>query len=88
MISNIFKQNHHIRFHKFNHYFKSLSFTLDTLNPICSCGTVETTLHYLLYCPNFSNERLTLFHILQNIDGNISSKDDSNTSKMFLFGKQ
>ena len=45
----------HLRFHKFKHSFQ------DTLNSICNCGTVETTIHYLLHWPNFSNERLTLF---------------------------
>ena len=38
------------------------------------------------YCPNFSNERLTLFNKLQSIDENILSKDDSNISKVLLFG--
>ena len=59
-----------LRFHKFKHSFQ------DTLNPICNCGTVETTNRYLLHCPNFSNESLTLFHHkLQSIDENILSKD-------------
>ena len=44
----------HLQFHKFKHSFQ------DTLNSICNCGTVETTVHYLLHCPNFSNERLIL----------------------------
>ena len=70
----------HLRFHKFKHSFQ------DTLNPICNCGTVETIIHYLLLCPNFSNERLTLFNKLQSIDENILSKDDSNISKVLLFG--
>ena len=48
----------HLRFHKFKHSFQ------DTFNPICNRGTVETTIHYLLLCPNFSNERLTLFNKL------------------------
>ena len=30
----------HLRFHKFKHNFQ------DTLNPICRCGTAETTIHY------------------------------------------
>ena len=51
-----------LRFHKFKHSFQ------DTLNPTCCCGTVKTTIHYLLHCPNFSNERLTLFNKLQSID--------------------
>ena len=61
----------HLRVHKFKHSFQ------DTLNPICSCGTVERTIHYLLLCPNFSNERLSLFNKLQSIDENILSKTES-----------
>ena len=70
-----------LRFHKFKHNFQ------DTLKHICSCGTVETTIHYLLHCPNFSNERLTLFSKLQSIDEHIFSKDDSNIAKVLLFGE-
>ena len=70
----------HLRFHKFKHSFQ------DTSNPICNCGTVETTVHYLLHCPNFSNERLTFFYKLQSIDANIVSKDNSNISKLLLYG--
>ena len=70
----------HLRFHKFMHSFQ------DTLNPICNCDTVETIVHYLLHCPNFSNERLTFFDKLQSIDANILSKDDSNISKLLLDG--
>ena len=47
---------------------------------------METTIHDLLHCPNFSNERLTLFNKLQSTDGNILSKDDSRISKALLFG--
>ena len=68
----------HLPFHKFKYNFQ------ETLNPICSCGTVERTIHYLLHCPNFSNERL--FKKLQSIDENILSKDDSNILKVLLFG--
>ena len=53
---------------------------------ICNCGSVETTIHYLLHCPNFSKERLTLFNKLKSIDENILSTDDSNISKVLLFG--
>ena len=70
----------HLRFHKFKHSFQ------DTSNSICSCGTVEATVHYLLHCPNFSNETLTFFKNLQSIDENILSKDDSNISKVLLYG--
>ena len=48
----------HLRFRKFKHRFQ------DKLSPIRNCGTAETTIHYLLYCPNFSNEKLTVFNKL------------------------
>ena len=70
----------HLRFHKFKHSFQ------DTLNHICNCGTVETTVHYLLHYPNFSNERLILFNKLQSTDENVLSKADSNISKVLLCG--
>ena len=47
---------------------------------------METTIHYLLHCLNFSNERLTLFNKLQSTDGNILSKEDFRISKALLFG--
>ena len=70
----------HLRFHKLKHNFQ------DTLTPTCGCGTVETTIHYLLHCPNFSNERLTLFNKFQSIDENILSKTDTKVPKVLLFG--
>ena len=71
----------HLRFHKFKHSFQ------DTLNPTCKI-TVEITVHYLLYCLTFSNERLTFLNKLRSIDANILSKDDSNISKVLLYGDQ
>ena len=38
----------HLRFHEFKHNFQ------DTLNSTCCCGTVETTIHYILHSPNLS----------------------------------
>ena len=50
----------HLHEHKFKHRFQ------DTLNPLCSCGKeVETTFHFLLSCPNYSDERLTLLSKLE-----------------------
>ena len=42
----------HLWFQNFKHSFQ------DTWSPICDCWAVETTIQYLLYCPNLSNERL------------------------------
>ena len=45
----------HLRYYKFKHNF------LDSINSLCSCGSnIETTLHFLLYCPNFIECRNTL----------------------------
>ena len=42
----------HLREHKFKHSFQ------DSLNPLCFCGNeIETSVHYLLHCPNYTNER-------------------------------
>ena len=71
----------HLHEHKFWWNFQ------DTLNPICSCGDdIETTIHYLLYCPNYLDERRTLLGNLQSIGGNIHNKNNSQISKLLLFG--
>ena len=71
----------HLREHKFRHNFQ------DSLNPICSCGeNIETTTHYLLHCPNYLNERMSLWNNLQNIDENILDRSYSRLSEILLFG--
>ena len=68
----------HLREHKFRHNFQ------DTLNPICSCGDdIETTIHYLLHCPNYLDERRTLLDNLQSIGENIHDKNDSKSQNCF-----
>ena len=47
----------HLREHKFEHNFQ------DCLNPICLFGNeIENSTHYLLHCPTYTNERLTLLN--------------------------
>ena len=71
----------HLRDHKSKHSF------LDCLNPICCCGKdIETTLHYLLHCPIFSDERLIFFNNIRSIDENVLSGSDSRISETLLFG--
>ena len=66
----------HLREHKFKHGFQ------DILNPLCSCGKeVETTFHFLLSFPNYSDERLTLLSKI----GNIKSTN-SQITQVFLYG--
>ena len=69
LITKLRREIRHLRFQKFKYIFQ------DTLNPTCNSGNVETTVHYLLHCPNFSKERLTFFNKLQSIDANTLSKE-------------
>ena len=67
--------------HKFRHNFQ------DTLDPICSCGDgIETTIHNLLHCPNYLDERRTLLGNLQNIEEKTQDKNDLELSELPLFG--
>ena len=44
----------HLREHNFKHNFQ------DCLNSLCLCGNeIETSTHYLLHCPTYTNEILT-----------------------------
>ena len=53
----------HLRCHKFKHNF------LDTINPLCSCGSdIETTLRFFLYCSNFMECRNTLLSEISEIN--------------------
>ena len=71
----------HLRKHKFRLNFQ------DTLNPIWSCGDdIETTIHYLLHCSNYSDEGRTLLEGLQSIGEKIHDKSDSQITELLLFG--
>ena len=71
----------HLSEHKFKHGLQ------DTLNPLCSCGKeVETTFHFLLSCPNYSDERLTLLSKIRNINRNILENINSQITQFFLYG--
>ena len=61
----------HLCEHKLKHSFQ------DILNPICSCGNdIETSAHFLLHCPHYSNERSTFLNTIRNINRNIFIKND------------
>ena len=71
----------HLRDHKFKCNF------LDCLNLVCCCGKdSETTVHYLLHCPFFSDERSILFNTIRSINENDLSGSDSRISETLLFG--
>ena len=58
----------------------------DSLNPICSCGNdTEASAHFLLHCPNFSNERSTFLNIIGSIDRNILTRSDSQVTETLWY---
>ena len=67
----------YLRYNKFKYNSQ------DTLNPICSCGTVKTNIHCFLHCPTFLNERLTLFSKIESIHESIFSKDNSKSTPLW-----
>ena len=53
----------HLREHKFRYNFQ------ENVNPIYSCGeNIETSIHFLLHCPNYLNKIMTLLNNLQNVE--------------------
>ena len=71
----------HLRYHKFKHNF------LDTINPLCSCGSdIETTLHFLLYCPNFMEYRDKLLSEISEINSELITCNGLALSGTLLFG--
>jgi len=71
----------HLRKHKFNHNFQ------DSVNPICKCGQeFETTSHFLLHCPLYSDVRKTFLNKIKSIKSNLIDKNDSNLVNILLYG--
>ena len=71
----------HLRYHKFKHNF------LDTINPLCSCGSdIETALHFLLYCPNVMQCRKTLLSKNSEINSELITRNDLALTETLLFG--
>ena len=68
----------HLRQHKFKRGFQ------DRLKPICSCvNDIETSAHFLLHCPHYSNERSIFLN--RNINWNIFDKNDLQITETFLY---
>ena len=71
----------HLRKHKFKHSFQ------DCLNPLCFCGNeIETSTHYLLHCPTYTNERMTLLNKIKSINCSILEFSDAVVTKILPFG--
>ena len=71
----------HLRKQKFKHSFQ------DCLNPPCFCGNeIETSTHYLLRCPTYTNERMTLRNKIKSINCSILEFSDAVVIKILPFG--
>ena len=71
----------HLREHKFRHNF------LDTLNPLCSCSLeIESTNHYLLRCPFYTDIRKTLLDNIIDIIGSILNLSEDKLVNLLLYG--
>ena len=71
----------HLYEHKFRHNFQ------DTVNPLCSCSLEsESTTHFLLPCPFYSNQRIALFVSIRDIDMTISNLSEDNLVNTLLYG--
>ena len=69
----------HLREHKFKYSFQ------DCLNPLCFCGSeIETSTQYLLHCPIYTNERMTLLNKIKGINCSILELSDAVVTKILL----
>ena len=73
----------HLNEHKLRHNF------LDTLNPVCSCGSEpETTAHFLLRCKNHVMNRSKLLKNVYNLDQTIWNYADDHLIHILLYGSE
>ena len=73
----------HLREHKFKHSFQ------DTLNPICNCGEdIETSSHYVVHCPDYLQERMTLLNTVNCTVPNIVDFNNDQLTEILLYGKE
>ena len=71
----------HLREHKFKYNFQ------ESLNPLCNCGHgIESTTHFFLHCPLFTNERYTLLSTLSSIDCTMLKNTDFVLTQTLLLG--
>ena len=76
----------YLREHKFKHNFE------ETLNPLCNCDLgIESTTHFFLHCPLFTNKRYTLLSTLSStdccsIDCNLLNNTDFVLAQTLPFG--
>ena len=73
----------HLNEHKVRHGFK------DGTNCMCDCGSaIETTLHFLLQCQQYSTIRLELLNSIHNVDPKIKKLSSEKRLHLLLHGSK
>ena len=73
--------------YKHEHIWRVSNLHQCTLNPISSCGNdIETSAHFLLQYPNFSNERSAFLNIIGSINRNILTRNNLQVTETLLYG--
>ena len=71
----------HLNEHKSKHGFN------DTINPICICrGDIEFINHFFLHCPDYCEERKTLFDNIQSIEKMLLNQSESSLTYLLFYG--
>ena len=71
----------HLKEHKFRHNFQ------DCLNPLCLCSLdIEDTIHYLLHCQYFLEQRINLINSVRSVSENFESFSDNDKRDILLYG--
>ena len=73
----------HLNAHRFHHNFQ------ECLNPLRSCSLeIEDTIHYLLHCRYFSNQRTDLLNSVNLVVQNFELMSQNSKKDLLLFGDQ
>ena len=70
----------HLRYHKFKYVF------LDAIDLFRSCSIAISTVHYFLFCPNFSSARNIFPNEIRIVDRSIIDQDEIKIIQTFLYG--
>ena len=71
----------HLNEHRFRYNFQKC------INPLCSCSLeTENTLHYLLHCNHFSQNRINLMNSVNSVFENFNILSDNIKTDALLYG--
>ena len=74
----------HLREYKFKNSFQDTVFNPKSI----WVEDIETSSHYLLHCPQYLQESITLFNAVRHIDPNILDLNNAQLTEILLYGKE